>query len=190
MDRTEEQAVIERARKDPKAFEPIFDKYYSAIFRYAMHRTGNAAVAGDIAAETFFKALNKLHTYRVTAAPFSSWLYRIASNEASYYFRRRKYEPASYDAAIEEGGLPEPVSRADVEKEYMEAQEAADRNRDFLKAKELISKLPLLYQEVLVLRFLEDKKICEIAEILGKREGTIKSLISRGVEKLRKGFKP
>jgi len=188
MDRAEEQAIIERSRKDPKEFAAIFDRYYPAIFRYAMHRTGNAAVSGDIAAETFFKALNKLHTYRTTAAPFSAWLYRIAGNEANYYFRKKKYEPASYDAALEDGGFPEPASREDVEKEFMNVQETADMNRNFARAKEMISRLPEIYQEVLVLRFMEEKKIHEIAQILGKREGTIKSLISRGVEKLRKGF--
>lgn len=188
MDRTEEQAIIEKSRKDPKEFGPIFDRYYPAIFRYAMHRTGNAAVAADVAAETFFKALNKLHTYRVTAAPFSSWLYRIANNESSYYFRKRKYEPASYDAAREEGGFPEPASREDVEKEFMQAQQLADNNRDFCELKGMICRMPVKYQEVITLRFMEDKKISEIAEILGKSEGTVKSLLSRGLDRLRKQF--
>ena len=153
-----------------------------------MHRTGNAAAAADIAAETFFKALNKLSTYRVTAAPFSSWLYRIANNESSYYFRKKKYEPASYDAAREDGGFPEPASREDVEKEFMEAQQAADNNRDYREIRAMIEKMPLKYQEVITLRFMEDRKITEIAEILGKSEGTVKSLISRGLARLRKQF--
>lgn len=188
MERKEELEIIEKSRKDPKEFAPIFDKYYPAIFRYAMHRTGNATVASDIAAETFFKALNKLHTYRVTAAPFSSWLYRIANNEASYYFRKRKYEPASYDAAREEGGFPEPASREDVEKDFMQAQQQADNNKDFRELKEMITKMALIYQEVITLRFMEEKKISEIAEILGKNEGTVKSLLSRGLDRLRKQF--
>jgi RNA polymerase sigma-70 factor (ECF subfamily) len=188
MERQEEQEIIERSRKDPKAFGAIFDKYYPAIFRYAMHRTGNPAVSADIAAETFFKALNKLYTYRVTAAPFSSWLYRIANNESSYYFRKKKYEPASYDAAREQGGFPEPASREDVEKEFMQAQQLADNNKDFIEIKEMIVKMPVKYQEVITLRFMEDKKISEIAEILGKSEGTVKSLLSRGLDRLRKQF--
>jgi RNA polymerase sigma-70 factor (ECF subfamily) len=188
MDRQEEQAIIEQSRKDPKAFGAIFDKYYAAILRYAMHRTGNATVASDIAAETFFKALNKLHTYRVTAAPFSSWLYRIANNESSYYFRKRKYEPASYDAAREDGGFPEPASREDVEKDFMQIQQQADNNKDFVQLKGMIEIMPVKYQEVITLRFMEDKKISEIAEILGKSEGTVKSLLSRGLDRLRKHF--
>jgi RNA polymerase sigma-70 factor (ECF subfamily) len=51
---------------------------------------------------------------------------------------------------------------------------------------ENISKLQLKYQEVIVLRFFEDKQLKEIGEILGKREGTVKSLLHRGLEKLRK----
>jgi RNA polymerase sigma-70 factor (ECF subfamily) len=188
MDREKEYEIIERSRADPQAFGEIFDAYYPAIFRYAIHRTGNAEVAGDIAAETFFKALNKLHTYRRTAAPFSSWLYKIANNEANYFFRKKKYEPASYDASIEEGGFLEPAARVDVEREFLEAQELADKNRDFMEAKEAIFSMPEKYQEVIVLRFLEDRKIAEISEILGKSEGTIKSLLSRGIARLRKLF--
>jgi RNA polymerase sigma-70 factor (ECF subfamily) len=188
MDRELEQQIIEKSRKDPQAFGEIFDAYYPAIFRYAMYRTGNAEAAGDIAAETFFKALNKLHTYRRTAAPFSSWLYRIANNEASYYFRKKKYEPGSYDASIEEGGFLEPAARVDIEREFMEAQEQADKNRDFLAIKEAVYTMSEKYQEVIVLRFLEDRKISEISEILGKSEGTVKSLLSRGMDRLRKHF--
>jgi RNA polymerase sigma-70 factor (ECF subfamily) len=124
----------------------------------------------------------------VTAAPFSSWLYRIANNEASYYFRKKKYEPASYDAAREDGGFPEPASREDVEQEFMQAQQAADNNRDYRELKEMIVKMPVKYQEAITLRFMEEKKINEIAEILGKSEGTVKSLLSRGLERLRKQF--
>jgi RNA polymerase sigma-70 factor, ECF subfamily len=188
MDREEEYRIIESSRTDPEAFGGIFGDYYPAIFRYAMHRTGNAAVSGDIASETFFKALNKLYTYHRTEAPFSSWLYRIATNEINYYFRKRKYEPASYDAAVEDGGFGEPAARVDVEREFMEAQALADKNRDFLEVKEAVSALPVKYQEVLALRYLEDKKISEIGAILGKSEGTVKSLISRGLDRLRKRF--
>jgi RNA polymerase sigma-70 factor (ECF subfamily) len=188
MEREEEYRIIELSRTDPKAFGGIFDAYYPAIFRYAMHRTGNAAVSGDVTSETFFKALNKLYTYHRTEAPFSSWLYRIATNEINYYFRKKKYEPASYDAALEDGGFREPVSRADVEREFMEAQAAADRNREFTEVKQAMASMPVKYQEVLALRYLEDRKISEIGEILGKSEGTVKSLISRGLDRLRKHF--
>ncbi|HDQ26285.1 MAG TPA: RNA polymerase sigma factor [bacterium] len=189
MDAEEEKRAVENSKEDPAAFGPLFDKYYPAIFRYALHRTGNADVAADIAAEAFFKALKNISMFRFMGAPFSSWLYRIAGNEANRYFRKRKYEPASYNAALDEGGFPEPRSDTDVEKELMDAQEAADKNKEFIEAKAAIASLPVNYQEALVLRFMEGKKTSEIARILGKSEGTVKSLISRGIEKLKRHFK-
>lgn len=67
----------------------------------------------------------------------------------------------------------------------MEAEEELKRYQDFLKVQEKISQLPIKYQEVITLRFFEKKKIKEISEILGKKEGTIKSLLHRGLEKLK-----
>ncbi len=59
------------------------------------------------------------------------------------------------------------------------------RHEDFLALHRSIAQLPLKYQEVITLRFFEDNQIHEISEILGKPEGTVKSLLHRGLEKLR-----
>jgi len=58
--------------------------------------------------------------------------------------------------------------------------------KDFLILHEKIKKLPNIYQDIIVLKFFEKKKGKEIAEILGKKEGTVKSLVHRAIEKLRK----
>jgi RNA polymerase sigma-70 factor (ECF subfamily) len=70
--------------------------------------------------------------------------------------------------------------------EILQAEAELRRHEDFLTLHEGISRLQLKYQEVIVLRFFEDKQLKEIGEILGKREGTVKSLLHRGLEKLRK----
>jgi len=70
--------------------------------------------------------------------------------------------------------------------EVIEAEEELRRHEDFLLLHENISKLPIKYQDVITLRFFENKQIKEIGEILGKREGTIKSLLHRGLKKLKK----
>jgi RNA polymerase sigma-70 factor (ECF subfamily) len=67
----------------------------------------------------------------------------------------------------------------------MDAQEKLQRHQTFLEIQKEIIRLDMLYQEVISLRFFENKKIKEIALILGKSEGTIKSQLSRGLEKLR-----
>jgi RNA polymerase sigma-70 factor (ECF subfamily) len=190
MDRELEKKIVEESRTNPGAFGKIFEEYYPAIFRYCLHRTGNTEVANDVAAETFYRALNKLGSFKWAGVPFSAWLYRIAGNEIIDYFRHKKYEPDSYDEAEHELNLPDRHAEANIEKEMIEAQEAVETNKKFMEAKEAIGKLPVKYQEVLALRFMEDKKILEICAITGKGEGTIKSLISRGLSRLRAVLEP
>lgn len=180
-----DKQIIEKAKKNSEFFSEIFDKYYDLILRYIVHRIGNIEVSKDIAAETFYKALNKLYTYHPTEAPFSAWLYMIASNEINYFFRRKKYEPISLESLIKGNDLQIPSS-VDIENELIQTQEIIDNNRKYQMAREMLSKLTVKYQEVLVLRFIEDLKITEISKILGKNEGTVKSLISRGIDKLKK----
>ena len=67
----------------------------------------------------------------------------------------------------------------------MEAQEKLRQHQDFLEIQERITRLPAKYQEVIALRFFEKKQINEIAQILAKREGTIKSLLHRAIQRLR-----
>jgi RNA polymerase sigma-70 factor, ECF subfamily len=188
MERDEEKKLVEEARKNPEAFSGIFEAYYPAILRYVLHRTGNAAAADDITSEVFFKALNKLSSFRWAGVPFSSWLYRIAGNETIDFFRRQSHEPKSYDAFETPLDIPDISSRQDIENEMIRAQDDIDNNAKYIEVKQALKTLPQKYQEVLVLRFLEDKKISEIADVLGKNEGTIKSLISRGVDRLKKYF--
>jgi len=77
-------------------------------------------------------------------------------------------------------------SNPSIESEVLEAEEELRRHEDFLLLHENIAKLSIKYQEAITLRFFENKQIKEIAEILGKREGTVKSLLHRGLEKLKK----
>ena len=84
----------------------------------------------------------------------------------------------------------EPVALHNPETEFLEAREKLKQHQDFLKIREKISQLPIKYQEVIALRFFEKKKIKEICEILGKKEGAVKSLLHRGLEKLKNLVEP
>jgi RNA polymerase sigma-70 factor (ECF subfamily) len=185
LDKDAEKVMVEEARKDPAAFGRIFEAYYQKILSYSIYRTMNVEIARDITSETFFKALKNLWQFKWTLAPFSSWLYRIASNEIKMYFRHRKYEPKSMEEAIEENNMPELASRKDLEKEVMQAQEKLDENGDLAKVMRTLRELPEKYQEVIMFRFYGEMKIEEIAETLNKKKGTIKSILSRGMKMLK-----
>lgn len=180
MDLKEEKKLVEEAQKDLKLFCKLYDLYYPRIFGYILKRVADLEIAQDVTSETFLKSFNNLKKFKWKGVPFSAWLYRIASNEIANYFRKRKYRTVSLDK------IPELSSVANPEADFLLAEKELKNQKDFLELHEKISKLPLAYQEVIVLRFFEKKKVKEIAEILGKKEGTIKSLIHRAIEKLRK----
>jgi len=182
MNLEEEKYLIERAKKDPEIFGKLYDEYYPRIFGYILKRTANLEVAQDITSETFLKALRNIWKFRWQNISLSSWLYRIASNEVANFFRKKKYKTISLQETRE------PVSNYDLLAETIEAQEELKRHKDFLDLQEKILKLPIKYQEVIVLRFLEKKQVKEIGEILSRKEGTVKSLLHRGLEKLREKF--
>ena len=181
MDLIEEKELVERARRDPEVFGKLYDQYYSQIFNYILRRVANLEIAQDLTSEVFFKTLKNLGQFHWRNVPFSSWLYRIAINQITDYFRKGKHEMFS----LEE--IPDSITPSNPSfDEVLEAEEELRRHEDFLLLHENISKLPIKYQDVITLRFFENKQIKEIGEILGKREGTIKSLLHRGLKKLKK----
>ena len=188
MEINQEKELIRQAREDPAVFALIYEEYYPKIFGYVLKRTANVEVAQDLTAETFFKALRKLWQFRWQGVPFSAWLYRIATNEMNQYFRRGKIAPASLDELLRQG--LEPASWSSPETEAIKAQDELERHRGYIACQEALSRLDIKYQEVISLRFFEKKQMKEIGDILGKPEGTIKSLLHRGLEKLRREMQP
>lgn len=184
MDLSEEKELVRQAQKAPDAFAKLYDQYYPKIFGYILRRTANIEAAQDITSETFFNALNKLWQFRWRNVSFSSWLYKIATNEINQYFRKAEYKKSASLEELQEQGF-EPISTNDPESELIEAQEKLKQHQDFLEIQGKIVRLSAKYQEVIALRFFEKKQIREIAEIMGKKEGTIKSLLYRAVEQLR-----
>jgi RNA polymerase sigma-70 factor (ECF subfamily) len=184
MDLNEERELVRQAQKAPDAFAELYDQYYPKIFGYVLRRTANLEAAQDITSETFLKALGKLWQFRWRNVPFSSWLYRIATNEVNQYFRKAEYKKSISMEELQEQGF-ELISPHDPESALIEAQEKLKQYQDFLEIQEKILRLPAKYQEIIALRFFEQKQSKEISEILGKKEGPVKSLLHRAVEKLR-----
>jgi len=187
MDLSEERELVRQAQGSPDAFAELYDRYYPGIFGYALRRTASLETAQDITSETFLKALAKLWQFRWRNVSFSSWLYKIATNEINQYFRKAEHRKSVSLEELHEQGF-EPASPHDPEQELLEAQEELKQYQDFLEVQARLVQLPAKYQEVIALRFFEKKQIKEIAEILGKKEGTIKSLLYRAVDRLRQGY--
>jgi len=180
----DEQEIVEKAKSDPKSFARLFDKYYSSILSYAYHRTFNDEMAKDITSETFLKAFNHINRFIWRNGGFGAWLFKIATNEINMYFRKKKYLPVSLNYLQEQFGL-DIIDLSSLESEKILAVINEKTYEDFVFLQSKIKDLPVKYQEVLTLKYFENKSIKEISEILDKNEGTVKSLLSRGINKLK-----
>jgi RNA polymerase sigma factor (sigma-70 family) len=184
MTQEEEQLLIKEAKTNNESFVKLYDYYYPKILGYAFRRTLDLNLSKDITSETFLKALTGIGKYQWKGIRFSSWLFRIASNEMNMLDRKKKYNPDAL-TDLKERGVFEIVDKASLDEEKNELEKQLQQSKDFINVQQKLLLLPIKYQEVISLKYFEEKSIKEIAEILEIKEGTIKSLLSRGIEKLK-----
>jgi len=179
-----EKELLQKIKQDPRQFGLVFDQYYKPIFNYIFRRVADYDTSRDIAAETFLKAFLHIGDFKWKNVSIGAWLYRIATNEMNYYFRNKKTSTkhmveVATNLAFTGFNTVQYIS----EKQLLENE--LKKHEEYLKVQHCLAQLDVKYQEVISLRYFEKKSILEIAEILSKKEGTIKSLSSRGIEKIR-----
>ncbi|MEP6613368.1 MAG: RNA polymerase sigma factor [Mucilaginibacter sp.] len=184
MNPEQEKELIQQCRTNPAAFGQVFDIWYKPVFGYVLRRTADYDLSKDIAAETFLKAFLKINSFQWRGIGLSAWLYRIATNELNQYYRSSKYKPQSLQQLLENPQMEKLLHQQDDDERETMEKEMQGFN-DFNQIRTNLLKLDIKYQEVIALRYFEQKTNSEISAILDKNEGTIKSLLSRGVEKLR-----
>jgi RNA polymerase sigma-70 factor, ECF subfamily len=167
--------IIEKAiRGDYDAFGDLYQENIQRIYNYIYYRTGNRSDAEDLTARVFQRALRHIGNYKRTEVPFSAWLYRIAHNLVANFYRdsnRRREVPIEE----QEFNFPQP--------EHLETM--LIRNEQVENLLQIIRKLSSDRQLVIILKFVEDMSNLEIAKILGRSEGAIKSLYHRTLLDLR-----
>ncbi len=172
-----EKELVEKAKSDPLSFGKLYDMNYNSIYRYILYRTADIELAKELTSQTFYKALNKLWSFKWKNIPFSAWLIRIASNEVNGHYRKIKNR---LNLSIENSH--DYLSNIKEEENYFSNSENKETDSLLkIKLNKELLRLKPKYQEVIVLRYYEEKPIKEISMILNKSEGTIKSLIHRGL---------
>jgi RNA polymerase sigma-70 factor (ECF subfamily) len=174
--------LLHKIKKDSGAFSEVFKLYYKPIFGYILRRTGDFDDSADIAANTFFSAFTHINNFSYTGISIKVWLYRIATNEVNQFFRYSKKHDSLFER-FDFVNKEEFSNYLQQDKEELEAE--LQKHGQFLTILQALKKLPDKYQEVISLRYFEGKENKEIAEILNIKEGTLKSLLSRGLEKIR-----
>jgi RNA polymerase sigma-70 factor, ECF subfamily len=169
------RALVERAQQgDRDALEELYLLHFDRIYGYLHVSVGNRHDAEDLTTQTFLKMLEKIDTFRWRSAPFSAWLFRIAHNLAMDHFRAgRRWQP--------EEEVPEPPGEEEASAE-LEAMRTIGRE-SMLR---LIEELSPEQQQVLTLKFVFGFANGDVATILDKSEGAIKSLQHRALASLQK----
>jgi len=183
-----EEQLLKDIKDDPQKFGEVYEAFHKKIFGYVYRRTTDYEAASDITAETFLRAFQNISRFKWNNISLLYWLYKIATNELNKYFNNQKYRPHSLSRIQEDYGI-DITDHSNAETQSNELHNELEKHQEFMRMNESIRLLDVKYQEVISLRFFEHKSIKEIAIILSKKEGTIKSLLSRGIENLKEKIK-
>lgn len=168
-----ESELIVLAKKNPKAFAPLYEKYYLKIFNFVFKRVQNEPVSADIVSTVFLKSMLNLSKYEDRGFPFSSWLFRIAINECNQYFRS---QVKTIEVSINDDQLANLATEIQCESKTF-------------KIKLIIEAMNLLtfdQSNLIEMRFFENRRFKEIGEILGCSEDNAKVKVYRTIKKMKK----
>ena len=169
----ESTLVRHAANGDAAAWEPLVLAHQEAVFRLSYLLLGDPDDADDVAQETFLRAWNHLRRFDPTR-PLRPWLLSIASNLAS----NRRRSAGRYFAALTRAFRNEPISAPSTEERSAQHMQAGD----LWKA---VQHLGVADQQIIYLRYFLDLPVAETAEVLQVAQGTVKSRLSRALERLR-----
>ncbi|NJP37575.1 RNA polymerase sigma factor [Alkalicoccus luteus] len=172
---TDEELVQRILQGEQEALENLHERHADGLYRYIYAKTSNRMDAEELLQDVFFKAAKHLPSFQEKAS-FKTWLYRIARNALTDYYRSRtvKHRAVPTEAQVLEAAS----GFADSPEETVVQQSAV------ADIAELINGLPSDYQEVLHLRLMEDFSTKETAAVMGKSMLSVKALYRRAKKKL------
>jgi len=162
----DERLLVEAAQRDPRRFAELYELHFHRVYAYVSRRVQSREEAEDLTADVFHHALAKIKSFEWRGAPFAAWLFRIAGNAIADRWKRASRESSDPP--------PEQVD----EKSMKEVEQRAALH-------ELVQELPVEQRRVVVMRFVEQKSIREIAQEIRKTEGAVKQLQFRALQNLR-----
>ena len=167
--------LVKRAKQgDPDAFREIYEQTYSKIYSYVYYRVTDRETAEDIAAEVFVRLVRKIDTYQDRGRPLLAWLYTIAGNLVRDFHRRNsrvQWMPIEDRELVSDDVGPSAATNMSLD-------------RDMLA--DAINQLTEDQAQVVLLKFVEGRSNAEVAEMIGKNEGSVKSLQHRAIRAMRR----
>lgn len=153
-------------------WEALYKEYLPRVYNFLRYRVGDESLAEDLTAAVFEKAWRSRKKYRQNLSAFSTWLFTIARNTVTDYFRRNGHD-VSLELAPEQA---DPISLEDT----------IQYRQDFVRLNFLLSQMPARERELIAFKYGAGLTNREIARLTRLSESNVGTILNRAVEKLRK----
>lgn len=171
-------AVIKRAQfGDTTALTALYEHYNSDVYRYLFYRVGRPQLAEDLTTEVFIRMMEHLPRYRPTNVPFRAWLLRIARNLVIDHVRKMNVR----DHVDLDETMPS---------DHVGPETAVEYNLTIERLQHALQRLTAGQCDVIILRFVADMSVKDVAKILNRSESAVKALQARGIEALQLTLTP
>lgn len=171
------------SRGEPEAVLALYDAYFERIYSLIFNQVArNKEAADDIVQETFIAALKSAGKFNGRSKAYT-WLYSIATRKVADFYRRQKridkHHIQSFDGTVELDWLPD---------KNQPHSDPLDSYTDNHQVQEAISRIPLHYRQVLILKYVEDMPVVEIGQVMERSPKSVEGLLGRARQELRKAL--
>ncbi len=168
-------------QNDEQAYAMLLESYNRPVYHMVLKMVRNVDDAEDLTMEAFAKAFKNLHKFKKDYT-FSTWLFRIATNNAIDFIRKKKLDTTSLSSSYtDDNGTNVGI---DVPDKELNPQEMAIKAQKIELIQLFVTKLPAKYQRLVRLRYFDELSYDEIAKELGSPLGTVKAQLHRARELL------
>jgi len=167
--------LLKLKTKDPEAFGQFYDLYVNKIYRFVYFKVSSSEEAEDITAETFLKIWEYIFNDR-KIENLNAFTYQVARNLVVDFYRKKSQQKLIGDSEEKLQRMPDDRESA---AEKMELQSDVEQIEKYLK------QMKEEYREVIILKYIEELTVSEIAKILGKKKGNVRVLAHRALNTLK-----
>jgi RNA polymerase sigma-70 factor (ECF subfamily) len=182
---SDENLVKHALKGDESAFSQLYERYRRLIYSTAYRFVQNAEEAQDATQEIFIKLYRSLHSWDSSKSKFSVWLCRLAANHSIDCWRARSHRAESQ---LDENAVEQILRKHAMDGAVRSPFSEMEHNEGIALLRRCVDSLPDLQKKVFILRFFQDLKLVEIAEIENCSLGTVKSSLFRATQSVRKSL--
>ena len=167
--------VVKARGGDQKAYADLMQRYKDSIYFMVLKMVNNREDAMDLTVETFAKAFEKLDKYQPDFA-FSTWLFRVATNNCIDFIRKKKLNTISIHGMTNDEGEEKQL---EIKSDVLNPEESSIKKQQTKELRQLIDSLPSRYRNLITLRYFDELSYEEIAMQLDLPLGTVKAQLFR-----------